>query len=979
MNSSLRILLTAMLALPAAAPAAITVSGLADKTKYANSVTFTITADPNAAATTATLDGVPVVVGSAVVVKAVRYHELQAESRTAEGVLVDNKVFRFIVHDSARNGSEDGLPQHTPSRTVNDAPSAFTGGVLKVIAPAAWPTGLPVPMAAILRTATGDPLWLNGTVNFGGFSATTLQLRRGFGSVIAPAMSAGTLQLNARVAGLTDHPNIASVDPATFTDVAGTISSNTTWPANSRMHVTATLTLSAGATLTIGEGTIVLLSSGSGTAGSAAELVVNGKLEVNGVAGNPVVFAPDSATGHWGGIELPVATSNVTAQHTIFAAAGEDQTWFDTHSGYTTHKSQQALFLVAGSGSGTAVGAQLHLNDCYCFSLAGQAMNSKTNTLIDLNRALMQRAVTGGELSGCKLTIDRSALIEFPSETAEFVDADNDAIYLTNGDLSITNTVIGFTKDDGVDSGGNGGDNPFTAAADVTPFVSTNNWFEGIYHEGNSLSGTRNVTHTRCVFLNCGQGVEDGYSSSGTGDGPNALVDSCLFVGNRVGVRWGDNYGPGYSYNGSMEVKNSLVLNSLFKDAFSGQWNSTAWIYQTTALNTFSHPYFNVHDNHLSQPDPVNHPSNTTWDPAADGVLIEPYMPVPGSAVGVAISSYAPAQSPTADYPGSFTVRLSTFSSKPVSVAWAVLGKTDPNSQEETSLANGTLAFAAGEIFKTISPAVASPGNYGLLRVALRAPVNAEVTGEAWYFQAPSSASPTLIARGSSGWRYRETRSEPPPDWKTLAFDDSSPAATEWLPCTLPAGFAMAGVTYGTTVGYGSSSSDKTKAYYFRKKFTIEDPGQIATLTFKIRRDDGAVMWLNNDATASAVSADGTFSAPYTYAGLAPNATNPGSYFAYSIPGSKLVAGENHLAVELHQSSVGSSDLLLDCELLATYTAPLALNFAAAGTQSVLYWFDGTATLEESADLNQWTPVPGGTSPIPVMPDQPSRFFRLKK
>jgi hypothetical protein len=41
----------------------------------------------------------------------------------------------------------------------------------------------------------------------------------------------------------------------------------------------------------------------------------------------------------------------------------------------------------------------------------------------------------------------------------------NDGIYLTNGDLSITNTVIGFTKDDGVDSGGNGGDNPYTAAA----------------------------------------------------------------------------------------------------------------------------------------------------------------------------------------------------------------------------------------------------------------------------------------------------------------------------------------------------------------------------------------------------------------------------------------------------------------------------------------------------------------------------------
>ena len=69
----------------------------------------------------------------------------------------------------------------------------------------------------------------------------------------------------------------------------------------------------------------------------------------------------------------------------------------------------------------------------------------------------MQRAVTCGEMNDSKVTIDRSALIEFPSEDATFDDADNDAIYLTGGDLSLTNNVIGFTKDDGVDSGGNGG------------------------------------------------------------------------------------------------------------------------------------------------------------------------------------------------------------------------------------------------------------------------------------------------------------------------------------------------------------------------------------------------------------------------------------------------------------------------------------------------------------------------------------------
>ena len=965
------VVLFALPALPLAA--AITISGVADKAGYDNSVSFTVTADPAAATTTATLDGVPVAVGASVLVNTVCYHELKAESRTAENVLVDSRTVRFIVRDSTRKGSEVGIPAHTPYRTVNDAPSAFAGGVLKVIAPAAWPAGLPVPMAFTLRTAADEPLRLNGRLALGGFPGTTVQMRRGWGSVVAPAVAdAGTINVDAQVAGLVHAREITIEAAPVFTDTSGTISADTVWPANSRIHVTGTLTVNAGVTLTVGAGSVVTLYCGNGTAGSAAEIVVNGTLVVQGTEGNPVVFAPDTATGKWGGIELPAATSTLHAQHAIFTGAGEDQTWFDTHSGYTYHKAQQSLFLLAGSGSGTAVGAQLHLADCYFFDLGGTLANSKTNTRFDLERCLLQRAVGGGQLNGCLVTIDRSALIEFPGETAEFVDADNDSMYLTNGDFSITRTVLGFTKDDGVDSGGTGGDNPFTAAADVTPFVSTGNWFEGTFHEGNSMSGKHDVTHTGCVFLNCGQGVEDGYTGSSTGYGPNAVIDGCLFVGNMVGARYGDNYD--WDYNGVLEVRDSILLHNAYHDVWGYDWDS--WTYNSVAK-------FNVHDNLLSQPDVAHHPANTAWDPATHGVLLAPFMPVPGSAVGVAVSSYAPAQGDTSTYPGTFTVRLSTFSSLPVAVDWAVVAKVSAGGPESV-LAAGSLGFAPGETIKTINAPVAAPAGYDLLHVALTDPVNAEVTGEAWYFKNPPSPDPNLVARSASGWRYRETRSEPPAAWKSLDFDDSSPAATEWLSCTLPAGFALTtqfspAVTFGTTVGYGGSTSDKTKAYYFRKKFTVDDPAQITALTFSVRRDDGIVMWLNNPALPTVVSADGTFNAPYTYASLAPNATSTGTYLTYSVPTSQLVAGTNILAVELHQTSITSSDLLLDCGLVATYAAPFQLEVDTAGGQPVLYWFDSGALLEESGDLMNWSPVPAGLSPFPFAFDVPARFFRLRK
>ncbi len=979
----------AAITITASTPATTGTVSPPDKAKYNNTMNFTITADPNAATTTATLDGVPTAVGSAVVVNSISYHELKAESRTAGNVLVDSKLWRFIVRDNAvRGDTESGIPPHTPYRTVNDAPSAFAGQTLKVIAPAAWPAGLPIPMATVLRSAGNEAVWLNGIVTFGGFPGTTVQMRRGWGSVVAPAATAaGTLNVDAHLAGLAHNPAIVIEAAPVFTSVTGTLAANTNWPANSRIHVTGSLTVNAGVTLTVGAGTIVEIYSGNGTAQSAAEIVVNGTLQVNGTEANPVAFVPDTAAGKWGGIEMPAATSNVTAAWTIFTGSGEDQLWFNTtsrptHTGYSSHKDQQALFLISGSGSGTSVGAQLHLANCFCFSLAGQEMNSKIRTWVDLSRTLMQRAVTCGETNDSKVTIDRSALIEFPSEDATFVDGDNDAIYLTGGDLALTNNVIGFTKDDGVDSGGNGGDNPFTAAADVTPYLSQNNWFEGTYHEGNSLSGTRNVSFIGCVFYNVGQGVECGYSASASADGPNATVDGCLFVSNMVGVRWGDNYGDGYSYNGSMEVKNSFVLNSLYKDAFSGQWHLTPpaqaneWIYETTATNTFGHKFFDVHNNYLSQPDALHHPTNTTWNAAVDGALIQPFMPVPGSNVGVAISSYAPAQGDTSAYPGTFTVRLSTFSSRTVTVDYSIIGKTDPLAGTDTILGGGNLTFAAGETLKTISPVVASPANYALIRVALTNPVNAEVTGEAWYFK---TASPNLVTRGAGGWRYRETRSEPPATWKTLAFDDSSPAATEWLPCTLPAGFGATGVV--TTVASGSAT-DRTKAYYFRKKFTVADPAQISSLTFNVRRDDAVVVWLNNDASPTVVSADGTFNPPYTYdattiaANNVPNSTNTANYLTVSIPVAKLVAGQNILAVQLHQTSLTSSDILLDCELVGP---PLQLGFGKAGGKPILYWLDPGATLEATTDFGVWLPIPGGSSPYPFGTTIPKEFFRLRK
>jgi hypothetical protein len=880
--------------------AAVSVTGIADKTKYSNTRTFTVNADTVAGTTTtATLNGVSIAVGTPVTVTAVQYHELLAESRDGTGAVVSSQLVRFIIHNSARNGSEDGIPTHTPYKTVQDAPSAFAGKILKAIAPAAWPTGLPMPVAVKLVDGANETVRLNGIVTFSGAPSTNVQMRRGWGSVQVPAAtSAATVDLGAEVNGLAASRAVTFEAAPVFTTVSGTIAADTTWPANSRIHVTGGLTVSAGATLTVGAGSIVKIYTGTATNGSAAEIRIDGALVVNGTEAQPVVFCPDTAGQRWGGIELRAATSNVTAQWAFFTGSGEDETWTTNNSGVAgaTHQPHQMLFLVVGSGSGTSVGAELHLTDCFVIDNQ-QIMNSKTNVEIDLSRTLYQRAVTSGELTGAKVTIDRCALIEFPSETGDFADADNDALYMQNGDISLTNNVIGFTKDDGVDSGGSGGASPFgtidpDTGTTTTRYDSVNNWFEGTYHEGNSLSGTRNVYYTGCVFLNCGQGIEAGYSNSGTSDGPHAKANGCLFSGNMVGVRWGDNYGNGYSYNSSFEVKNSLILNNHFRDAFSGQWHPTqanAWIYQTTNLNSFGNPYFNVRDNYLSQPD-SRHPLNTAWNPAnpAHAALIEPFMPVPGSNVGVGISTYQ-TNSDTAAYAGTFTVRLSTFSSKQVSVGWAVFGKTDALSESETTLASGTLTFAPGDTIETFTATIANPGDYGLLRVALGNAVNAEVTGEQVYVKSIIGQSPNLIVYGSS-WKYLDNGSNQGTAWRTVGFDDSS-----WASGLGQFGYGDGDETTvvadNPTPGYVESDNNRYATTYFRKTFNVTDVSQIAALTLSVRYDDGVVVYINGvrHAATSGMPVDPAHN--YFLGGTAP--PDNSVLTSTTIPPGALVNGTN--------------------------------------------------------------------------------------
>jgi hypothetical protein len=164
---------------------------------------------------------------------------------------------------------------------------------------------------------------------------------------------------------------------------------------------------------------------------------------------------------------------------------------------------------------------------------------------------MVQRAQTGGQINYTHISLRNSVFTDFPDDSYIFKDADNDALYLNASDAEIDNTIFMFAKDDGLDSGaGEGGD-----------ITVTNCRFEACFHEGAALSSispaAKNHTFIECVFTNCGQGLELGYSSVNH----NVTADNCMFLNNGIGIRYGDNY-DWSEVDGTMVVRNSVSLKN---------------------------------------------------------------------------------------------------------------------------------------------------------------------------------------------------------------------------------------------------------------------------------------------------------------------------------------------------------------------------------------------------------------------------------
>ena len=163
-----------------------------------------------------------------------------------------------------------------------------------------------------------------------------------------------------------------------------------------------------------------------------------------------------------------------------------------------------------------------------------------------------------------------------------------------------------------------------------------------------------------------------------------------------------------------------------------------------------------------------------------------------------------------------------------------------------------------------------------------------------------------LLASGGS-WRYLAKSSAAPSTWSQLSFDDSA-----WSNGIAKLGFGRGDEA---TLINGGPSNTRYTTIYFRSKFVVEDAAGMTNLIAQLKRDDGAVVYLNGVE----VLRDNIGPGAVSYTTLATNASDNGSVFYAEALDDKalnaLVVGTNLVAVEVHQTSASSGDLAFDFAL----------------------------------------------------------------
>ncbi len=204
-----------------------------------------------------------------------------------------------------------------------------------------------------------------------------------------------------------------------------------------------------------------------------------------------------------------------------------------------------------------------------------------------------------------------------------------------------------------------------------------------------------------------------------------------------------------------------------------------------------------------------------------------------------------------------------------------------------------------------------------------------------------STAQTTLSPYGSS-WKYLDNGTNQGTAWRASTFNDAA-----WAIGNAQLGYGDGDES--TIVSYGPNTNNKYITTYFRKTITVADTSLFSNYTLNIKRDDGAVVYINGIEVFRSNMPTGTIS--YTTKASTAAADDGNTAQVTQLTISKLKQGTNVIAVEMHQNVKTSSDLSFDLELKGNPYTPVTATltrgpYMNTATQSniIIRWRTDVAT-----------------------------------
>ncbi|MCF8361997.1 MAG: hypothetical protein K9G70_05170 [Prolixibacteraceae bacterium] len=438
-----------------------------------------------------------------------------------EMTIDESEPLSFVLLDGERGEAEWGLKKWTTS--LPDFDTQFDGE-MQIVHPVYACDGIEIPF--VLRAGNWN---IQSDVSLQGRSENgeLFNIKYGTGIFSSDLTDANKLEIS--IAG-----DVYSYEVQDYTNEIITlpdyIGSDYEIPANMQVLIQHDTEIAANATLIINSGCSVLVGAGK-------NITVNGNIIVKGAHEAPVLVTCNDSTKLFGGFIAEGNRSQIDVENCFFTRFG-----FHSGEGYHYgHANHQALFKMKN--------ANASFSNCYFYNSPGQVFYPESSQL-KLENCVVSKVKTTGEILGGNIIIKDSYFSDFPDDSPNYQNSDNDALYINMADAQISNSMFMYTKDDGIDSGAGGGG---TIEIDSCRF-------EACFHEGLALSSIepsiKKHTITNSLFIGCQQGIELGYSSSNH----SVSINNCNFSHNHIGIRYGDNYKN--DVNGTMIVKGATFKNN---------------------------------------------------------------------------------------------------------------------------------------------------------------------------------------------------------------------------------------------------------------------------------------------------------------------------------------------------------------------------------------------------------------------------------